>query len=110
MLKREISTLKYIKKHPNVTKATLYQKFPFLENDFMYISHYISISGEEEIMENGLYTGECKSVDSSTYRLNRAGEQYFEDKRHEWLSFILPYGITTLIAVSSVVAQIISAL
>lgn len=106
MLKRELKALKYIKKHPDVTQKKLYTKFPFLESDFHYISEYVSIDNLEPILRGVYEIGETKVTENSTFRLNRNGEQLFENKSNKFWSFILPYGITTLIAIGSLIARL----
>lgn len=101
MLKREIKVLKYVKKHPDITRKVLYEKFPFLEDDYHYVQKHLVAYGEEPIFYNGLETGEYQLTDNSTYRLSHEGEQFFKDKSDKFWSFILPYGITTFIALIS---------
>lgn len=101
MLKREIKVLKYVKKHPNVTRRVLYLKFPFLKDDYCYVDQYLIPDGEEPIVLNGMETGEYQLTDDSTYRLSHTGEKFFQDKSDKFWSFILPYGITTFIALVS---------
>ena len=57
-------------------------------------------------MQNGEYVG-YQITDDSTYSANRSGEELIEKKQHEFWGFFFPYAITTLIAVSSVIVQII---
>lgn len=101
MLKRELKVLKYVKKHPDVTRKVLYEKFPFLEYNYCYIRKYLMPDGEEPVFHNGYDTGEKQLTDNSTYRLSHEGEQFFQDKSNKFWSFILPYGITTFIALIS---------
>lgn len=108
MLKRELKVLKYVKKHPDVTRKVLYEKFPFLKDDYRYVREYLMVEGEEPVIYEGLDTGTTQLTDDSTYRLSHEGEQFFKDKSDKFWSFILPYGITTLIALSSVIMQILN--
>ena len=101
MLKRELKVLKYVKRHPDVTRKVLYEKFPFLKDDYHYVQQHLAAEGEEPIFYNGLETGEYQLTDNSTYRLSHEGEQFFKDKSDKFWSFILPYGITTFIALIS---------
>lgn len=106
--KREIKVLKYIKKHQPVTKKQLYSKFPFLESDFRFISEYVTINGTEYLTDSSGYdTGEWVVVETSTYTLNRNGRIFFEKQREKFWAFWLPYGITTIIAISSLIINII---
>lgn len=107
MLKREIKVLKYIKKHPDVTHKNLCKKFSSFKDDYNQISQYVSISNPKLITINGLETGETQADDTSTYQLNRKGELFFEDKSNKFWNFVLPYTITTIIAISSLIAQIL---
>lgn len=106
MLKRELKVLKYVKKHPDVTRKVLYQKFPLLQDDYCYVREYLIPDGEEPVFNNGYDTGEKQLTDDSTYRLSHKGEQFFKDKIDKFWSFILPYGITTFIALVSAVPTI----
>lgn len=73
MRKREYKVLKYVKRHPDVARQKLYSKFPFLKDDFHYISNYFWIGNLEKDVYNGLETGASHAVDTSTYRLKRDG-------------------------------------
>lgn len=107
MLKRELKVLKYVKKHPDVTRKVLYEKFPFLVDGYCYVQKYLMPDGEEPVFYEGLDTGTTQLTDNSTYRLSHEGEQFFTDKSDKFWSFILPYGITTAIAIASIIARFI---
>ncbi len=105
MRKREYKVLKYVKRHPGVTKQRLYSKFPFLEDDFHYINDYFWIDDLEKDVCNGLETGTSHVVDTSTYRLKHKGYEEIEKKRHDKWLFWFPYAITTIIAATSAIFQ-----
>lgn len=81
MLKREIKVLKYVKKHPDVKRKVLYEKFPFLKNDYCYVREYLMVEGEEPIFYEGLDTGTTQLTDDSTYRLSHKGTVLQRQKR-----------------------------
>lgn len=108
MLKRELKVLKYIRKHPEVTRKTLFYRFPYFPKDYNRLKVYLSAEKEVPIIVDGLETGETELTDESTYRLNYQGEQFFEDRSNKFWSFILPYGITTVIAAVSVILEILN--
>lgn len=74
---------------------------------------YISYLLEEKLIvlssENGKPDGAGGFIDGTEYfRINLKGRDYVEKKRKDLLSFWLPYGITTAIAVASLVVAIVS--
>lgn len=105
MRKREERVLKYVKRHPDVTKKKLYKKYPFLKDDFHYVKPYLYAYNTVPIKNGEYESGEEKIVETSTFRLSRQGIIFFEDKCNKFWSFALPYGITTAIAIASLVAQ-----
>jgi hypothetical protein len=42
-----------------------------------------------------------------SYKITITGNAYVEQKRHNFWGFILPYAITTLLAVASIIAQLV---
>lgn len=113
MLNREYKLLKYINKHPDVSFEKLKDKFPKLDTELTLrrFDDYVSWSKMEETQdENGIYTGTYRFADDSTFCISRSGEELIEKKNHDFWSFFLPYAITTLIAISSVVVNLISIL
>ena len=111
MLNSEYKVLKYIYKHPEVSFKKLKCKFPKFENlntTLRRLDSYIEWSKMEELVDdNNIYTGNFHFVDDSTFEISREDEQLIEKKQHEFWAFFFPYAITTLIAVASVVIQII---
>lgn len=108
MLKRENKVLKYLGRHKAVPKRRLLEKFPYLKDDINFLTGYI-VFDEGEVQRKDEYeTGETIPTDDSLYSLSRDGIKYLEEKRKEWVIFFYPYAITTLIAVASVVVQIIN--
>lgn len=101
MLKRELKVLKYVKKHPGVTRKVLYEKFPFLEYQYAHIQKYLMPDDKSPTLFNEEGTIKYQFFDVSSYRLSHEGEQFFQDKSDKFWSFILPYGITTFIALVS---------
>ena len=114
MLNSEYKLLKYISKHPDVSFKKLKNKFRKFENlttTLRRLDTYIEWSKmEESANENNIPTGNYHFVDDSTFNISRNGEELIEKKNHEFWSFFFPYAITTLIAVASVVVQIIELL
>lgn len=108
MRTREYRVLKYIKKHPKVTKEKLYKKFDFLKDDYKYVSEYVYISDLQPDVVDGVVTYSWVAVDTSTYELNHLGEEQLERKQHDACLFWFPYIITTIIALASVVIQILN--
>ncbi len=107
MRTRDYRVLKYIKRHPEVTRENLYKKFDFLEKDYEYVSPYLKIDNKQRIVEDGMDTGKEEVVGSSTYVLNHAGYEKLEKKRHDTWLFWFPYVITTIIATISATPTIV---
>lgn len=105
MRTRDYKVLKYVKRHPEVTKKKLYEKYSFLESDYRYISVFLYIENQEPEFDNGMPTGRWIVTDNSTYALNHSGYEQLEKKRHDTWLFWFPYIITTLIAIASLIAQ-----
>lgn len=123
ILKDECRILKYIKENPDITKSELLRKFPHFDNIRKDIIHCLDETNKnhdifkekEDDYNEKLYvyqipeyvSGEIdppefiENNDNITYRINRAGREYFEKKHHDFWFFILPYGITTFIALIS---------
>lgn len=133
MLNREYEMLKHIYKHPRVTKSVMLKKFPDFEEYRSIVSEYAFVDDEnkdtkaetqEELLQQanqmGFTIGETqeyvKSNMSGTkdvaddslifYSAKRILRLYIEEKRRKFWSFALPYGITTLIAIASVIARL----
>lgn len=110
MLNEEYKLLKYINKHPHITYKALVQKFDTVDI-FAYskrFGDYIEYTGLEETKdENGNFTGGFYFKDDASFYLSRPGMEYIEKKRRDFLTFFLPYAITTLIALSSVIFEIL---
>lgn len=104
----EMKVLKYIKRHENTTKKELCEKFNFFEDVYNQICCYAPYSGDQPVIDkNGNETGEYVWNDSSTFSLNRQGIEFFQKRRNEaWVRWF-PYAITTLIALSSIIIQVI---
>lgn len=129
MLNRTYRILKYIYKHPRITKAKLLEKFRDFEKYQSCISEYVIVENESkdreyEIMEKlilkagelGLSIGEqCEyvnanmpenldnSVDNSLifYSANNLFQLEIERRRRDARMFWVPYTITTVIAIIS---------
>ena len=90
----------------SVNKFTEYKK-----ND--NYNPYISYLMEEKLVvlfsEGGRLDGEGGFVDGVEYlRINLRGREYVEKKRSDLLLFWLPYGITTALAIASLVVAIVA--
>lgn len=134
MLKKTYKILKYIYKNPNISKSELEKKFSDFEKYQSCISSYVSINDTNEDIEEetrhklnlecqklGLKIGESAEYVSKhmanvqnitddsliLYSTNITFDEYHEKhKRDTWL-FWFPYTITTLIAIASLLAQIL---
>lgn len=112
MLNEEYKIMKYIYKHKNCTYQMLESKFP-KEDMYEYLVRYSSYfdgDAPTEQMTNNVYNGEYKYASTAKVIVSHAGEEYIEHKQHEFWAFFFPYAITTLIALSSVIAQIVDLL
>lgn len=109
MLNKEYKMLKYIYKHKDCTYEMLENKFPEKDifNYLRYYEEFITGDGPEEQMENGIYNGKFTYKNDAKISISRNGEEYIEHKQHDFWAFFFPYAITTLIAISGVIAQII---
>lgn len=107
MRTRDYRVLKYVKRHPEVTKRNLYEKYDFLEKDYKYIGDFLCIENQEPEVDNGMPTGKWLIVDTSTYVLNHAGYEQLEKKRHDTWLFWFPYAVTTIIAAISAAPTVV---
>lgn len=135
MLKKTYKILKYIYKNPNISKSELEKKFSDFGKYQSCISSYVSKTEnnvdierktEEELIEEayklGLNNTElAKYVKEHTpdnvqnitnnslifYSTNLTFEEYNEKRKHDTWLFWFPYTITTLIAIASLIAQIL---
>lgn len=120
MLKRELKILKYIKRNQPVSEPNLKRKFADFDLCYAYISNLIDIRdvSEEELERRrdeyfkknegkpqNKFKGEFPEPENNPknvfYTLSHEGESFFEGRLSKRLSFILPYGITTFIALIS---------
>lgn len=131
MLKCEFEILKFIYKNPKISKKNVVKKFPKFEDSISSILPYLYVEDKcsecnaktEEILmakAQGLQIpiGNIKNYVESNmqemsssdecifYTTTREFQEFYEKKRREFWFFILPYGITTFIAISSVAIQI----
>ena len=132
MLKKELKLLKYIDKKGRISRNKLLEKFPELENLQHYIGRYIIIEDELEIPrreqeekliieshEMGMNIAETSQYienniqdipsdnDKIYYSINHDGLEFLQYKKQNLLSFVLPYTITTLIAIASIIVQLV---
>lgn len=107
MLKAEYKILKYIKKHEGLSAKSLTKKFPYIDDYYFRIKQYIEEEPAINIYNEQICDKKGLRHDEKVICITLSGEEVLEKKQHEFWAFVLPYGITTLIAVSSVVAQII---
>ncbi len=127
MLNRTYRILKYIYKHPRITKARLLEKFRDFEKYQSCISEYVIVENENrdresEIMEKlilkagelGLSIGEqCEYINANMpedidnpvynslifYSTNNLFQLEIERRRHDARMFWVPYIITTIMAI-----------
>lgn len=108
-LAREIKILSYIRRHTAVTGKQLTKKFPDIDEYFYHLKEK-NICVEEAV---SIYSKEDRdkmkiSDDEPIIYLTIYGDDVVLKHRHEFWHFILPYGITTFIALSSVIIQILN--
>lgn len=138
MVKRQKKILMYIYKNPNSTRSTILREFPDFVKYECASLEYLIITNEhispdellkqklrEEAMELGISVGliseyveehmqndEPESVpepdDQKFYSTNLKFQEYLEKRRRDAFQFWFPYGITTLIAATSVIVQLIN--
>lgn len=126
--KHELKILKYIKKNAPVSEPELINKFDDFEHDKNYISSLIDrrdLNEEErkhredkyyQSLDKNIPVGQQKTYEQDfednpyhvLYSLSREGQQYFDEKRKESWSRWFPYVITTILAASSVIIQILN--
>lgn len=107
-LTREIKILRYIYWHKAVTGKQLTKKFPDI--DFYYLRlkpHYICEDKAEDVFPKSTRDKRHISDDEPIISLTIYGDDVVLKGRREFWSFILPYGITTAIAIASIVARFI---
>lgn len=81
MKKSEEKILRYIKRHPCITRKKLLKKFPNFHEVKRHISGLYSVEDLEEVYHEEFHCSEMEEVDTSKYSLSREGEIYFEQKR-----------------------------
>ena len=79
--------------HTQTPKQGLNNTAIYLSNKRFILRHYVSTDSEG----NPIYDG---------YEINGDGRAYVEERRNRFLMFILPYGITTFIALLSLFTTI----
>lgn len=130
MLKEHYKALNYIRRKNKVTETELYQKFPEFKDYSCKISSFYNKEDNNakiysEIEEKlVLKTSELNMTmaesseyihthmpelkhnsDLVTYQVSDNFLEFYEQKREKLLLFWLPYSITTLIAIASLIAQ-----
>lgn len=133
MVKQQYRILKYIYKNPRITKSSLLKKFYDFEKYKASISEYVHEENENKDIESkirdsliadtngkGMSMSEIENyvknnmpediqniIDNSLifFSTNLKFQEYFEKKRHDTLLFWLPYTITTIIAIASLIAR-----
>lgn len=101
-LTREIKILKYIYFHKAVTGKQLTKKFPDIDYYYPRLKpHYICEDKAEDIYPKSIRDKKHISDDEPIISLTIYGDDVVMKHRHEFYSFILPYGITTVIALIS---------
>lgn len=135
MLKKTYAILKYIYKNPNISKSELLRNFPDFETYEQCISAYIYVTDNNtdivseidtklrvEASNKGLNMSEASKYVANNmpdiqnvtdnnliiYSTNLAFDEYHEKRKRELLLFWLPYSITTVIAICSLIAQILN--
>lgn len=125
MLNREYRILKYIYKHPKITKLKLLQKFHDFEEYQTSISEYVfeenknkdDISETRDCLVNQALDAEMSIGEISEYvkknmpdienivdnsliffSTKKSFKEYLEKRRHDRWLFLFPYAITTMIS------------
>lgn len=110
MLKIEYKILKHIYKHGGISEASLSSKFKKhdIEHILPDIADYICADNKAMIYDDdGNPTLEYSPTPESLYRLNKSGNEYVERRKHEFRMFFFPYLITTAIAITSLLTQLL---
>lgn len=79
--------------HTHTAENGLNNTAMYLSNKHLILRHYVS----KDCEGNPIYDG---------YEINSDGRAYVEERRNRFLAFILPYGITTFIALLSLLTTI----
>lgn len=135
MLKRTYKILKYIHKNPNISKSKLLKKFSDFEKYQNTVSEYIVMTDtnkffEQDKTENLIIEAEqlglnmlevsdfiknhskesTISHDDSLvfYSTNLKFDEYLENKKHKDFLFWVPYTITTILAIASLIVQFLT--
>ena len=121
---KELSSLdwkvyKYIKRHPNVTKTLLVEKFGFAAEariTKLLFSGMIIVNGWEKVIKEVMDTEETKDMilqqPKQEYCINEDNLRHYED--YVWLStrngiqFWVPLGITAAISLGALIVSIIA--
>lgn len=120
----------YIKKNYSVSKSELLRVFPHFDNVYSYIKFALDEEDKnEEIFQDKLekynyylhvlelpeyVNGEiqppevCSNNDYIYYTLNNSGYEHLEKRQRDAWLFWFPYTVTTIIAASSVILEIIN--
>lgn len=94
MLNKTYRILKYIQKNPGVSKTTLIEKFP----DFCI----------DEYVKSNMPSVQQPTADSSiVYSTTLKFDEYREQRIRNLFLFLVPYAITTAIAIASILVQIL---
>lgn len=110
MLKIEYKILKHIYKHGGISETLLSRKFKKhnIEHILPGIADYIYADNKAMIYDDdGNPTFEYSTTPESSYRLNKSGNEYVERRKHEFRMFFFPYLITTIIAITSLLTQLL---
>ena len=108
-LTREIKILMYIHRHKAVTGKQLTKKFPDIDNFYHRLKkEYVREEKAKDVLPKSYLVRKHISDDEPIISLTIYGDDIALKRRHEFWNFILPYGITTIIAASSAIIQILN--
>lgn len=134
MLNKTYRILKYIQKNPGVSKTTLAEKFPdfckyepcisgYAEKTCKNESHEDSemenlilkavglgmdVSSIDEYVKSNMPSAQQPTADSSiVYSTTLKFDEYREQRIRNLFLFLVPYAITTAIAIASILVQIL---
>lgn len=108
-LLREIKILSYIRRHTAVTRKQLTKRFPDIDEYYTRLEkEYIREDKAENIYLKCDLIKKSIPDDEPIISLTIYGDDVVMRHKHEFWAFVLPYSITTIIAASSVILEIIN--
>lgn len=107
-LTREIKILRYIYRHEEVTGKQLTNKFPDIYKYYSRLDNkYIDVYKAEDVLTKSYLERKHISNNESIISLTIYGDDVVLKHKQEFWNFMLPCGITTIIALVSVAPTVI---